>query len=292
MSDVFDLSKIDIKAFRTIMAHMQTGMNVRTVEFQPYPDRGLYALRSVTPENATVRVRFDQAIAPYVMLNHNWEIETIVFARDVIMLHPGSTVVDVGANMGLFSRQLLGWTNNIYRLFAYEPDPENFACLTHNLSCFPGCALQMVGLAERDGSSVLHIDVLNYGNSSLIPHVSENPTRFTAINIQLKDIVEESYKWMSSGLPIFYKSDTQGYDEYLISLLPDNVCEGIFGGVIEIENSTKPQFDMQRFLRFLNLFPNKLKLESGGARVPVTTDEIIAMTQHAGFKGANIGFSR
>lgn len=279
------------KAIKLFMEFMRLDMSVRTIEFQPRHDRGLYALRSTAAATNTVRVRCDQAIAPYVLVNHHWEIETIMFARDVIMRYPGCVVIDVGANMGLFSRQLLGWCNGISRLFAYDPDPDNFTCLTHNLACFPEAVMHMVGLAAQDGQSILHIDAFNCGNSSLMSNGKEPDDRFKTITIQLKDIVQESRHWIASGLPIFYKSDTQGYDEYLASLLPDDVCEKMIGGILEIEDSQKPDLDMARFRRFLDLFPNKIRLGSTG-QSQMTTEDIVSLMEQRGERGSNIGFFR
>ncbi len=292
MSELINVRQLDEKLFRVIMGLMGSDMNVRTLDFQPHRGRGLYAERSENADQCTVRLRCDQAIAPYVLVNHHWEINTILFARDVIMKYPACNVVDVGGNMGLFARQLLGWCNGIMKLFAYEPDPENFACLTHNLACFPEQITKMVGLAAQDGQSILHIDALNCGNSSLMPHDTEPNDRYKTISIELKDIVQESRQWIASGSPVFYKSDTQGYDEYLVSLLPDDVCEKIIGGFIEVEQSQKPDIDMARFRRFLDYFPNKVRLNAGGNHAPVTTDDVIALTEQSGTQGSNIGFFR
>lgn len=292
MSNIENIEKIDARLFRVFMGLMRSDMNVRTIDFQPNEGRGLYAARSLNPDQYTVRVRCDQAIAPHVLINHDWEINTILFARDVIARYPACNVVDVGANMGLFSRQLLGWCNGIRKLFAYEPDPENFACLTHNLACFPEKVTRMVGLAAHRSQSVLHIDALNCGNSSLMPHGKAASDRYRAISVELEDIVQESRHWMASGLPIFYKSDTQGYDEYLISLLPDDVCENIIGGFIEVEQCVKPEIDMARFRRFLDCFPNKISLSTEGMHVPMTTDDVLALMEHRGQHGNNIGFFR
>lgn len=292
MSEPVESLKIDHGLFRLVMGLMRSEMNVRTLDFQPNDNRGLYAKISPIADQLTVRLRCDQAIAPAVIANHHWEIETITFARDVIMRYPACNVIDVGANMGLFSRQLLGWTNGIVELFAYEPEPENFACLKHNLAPFRGCVLEMVGLAAQDGTSILHINSKNCGNSSLIPHKKGSPERYAAINIEIRNIALESRRWIAAGLPIFYKSDTQGYDEYLISLLPDDVCEKIIGGFFEIEQANRPDFDMARFRKFLDLFPNKQSLDFKGDHVSMTTDDIIAMMDQPGIRGANIGFCR
>ena len=45
-------------------------------------------------------------------------------------IKPGTTVIDVGANIGFFSRRFARWVGPGGRVIAIEPEPANFAGLT------------------------------------------------------------------------------------------------------------------------------------------------------------------
>ena len=285
-------SQFSPEEFRNHIELMRVGMGVRNIEFQPRPNRGLYAQTSATPDNCTVRTRCDYAITPSVLVNHHWEIEQIFFTREVTSGHHKTIVIDVGANMGMFSRQVLGWSQNIHHLFAYEPEPENFACLLHNLSCFGNYTAEMVGLAENDAKVTLHMDVRNCGNNSIVSGQLAGALYKTTMDVMIRSIAQESRRWLAFGLPIFYKSDTQGYDELLVTLLPDDVRDAMVGGIIEVEQIEKPPFSRERFREFLDSFNNKAILLPETENQPVTTDEVVAMLDQKSPHGVNVCFWR
>src|SRR4051812_5636994 len=49
------------------------------------------------------------------------------YFRAGLPLHPGMTVIDVGANIGMFSLELLRRCGGQARIFAFEPAPESFS---------------------------------------------------------------------------------------------------------------------------------------------------------------------
>ncbi|WP_416573656.1 FkbM family methyltransferase [Niveispirillum sp. KHB5.9] len=271
---------------------MRLKMGVRNIEFQPRAGRGLHAHLLPNADQCTVRTRCDFSITPFVLVNHHWEVEQLLFARKAMERHNNVVVVDVGANIGLFSRQILGWLNNTHHLYAYEPEPENFSCLMHNLGFFKNFTAQMVGLADHEGSTTLHIDLSNCGNNSLVSDDLAGAWSKSAMEVRILDIVTESRRWLRHGLPIFYKSDTQGYDEFLASLLPDDVRAALIGGIIEIEQTEKPPFDIARFRSFLDSFEYKAILHPDATEDPISTEQTLDLLNSTAEAGSNIAFRR
>jgi FkbM family methyltransferase len=70
----------------------------------------------------------------------------------------GMTVVDVGANVGLFSLAILRRTQGHVRLLALEPAPETFALLEQNVRKVPGgdVRLHRTALGAEPGEAVLY----------------------------------------------------------------------------------------------------------------------------------------
>lgn len=274
--------------FRSHLEFMRTQLGVQNIEFQPKPGRALYAQTTASPDTTTIRTRCDSAITPVTLANHHWQVEELLFTKKILDKLPSAVVVDVGANMGLFTRQVLGWCNNVARAYAYEPEPENFACLTHNLACFTNVVSEMVGLAEKDGILKLFLDLQNCGNFSLLENQVASARSTGATEVRVVDVRTEALRWMAGDLPIFYKSDTQGYDEKIITLLPDVIWSQIVGGVIEIERVEKPEFDMARFVDFLNRYENKVILDKPDHIL--STDDVISHLNSSKEAGVDLGF--
>lgn len=88
------------------------------------------------------------------------------------------------------------------------------------------------------------------------------------------------------GLPNFYKSDIQGYDKEIIALLPDETWDSIIGGVIE--NIDKPEFDIEKFVAFLDLYENKLILDKPDTII--STTEVLGYLNRTKAPGVDLGF--
>ena len=74
-------------------------------------------------------------------------------------LRPGMTVIDVGANVGLFSLEVLQRCGGDVELYAFEPAPATFAHLRRNIGdLFPdaGARLFPCALAARSGDATFY----------------------------------------------------------------------------------------------------------------------------------------
>src|SRR5262249_16871970 len=54
------------------------------------------------------------------------------YESQAVTLHPGDTVIDCGAHVGVFTKYAL--QHGAARVVAIEPDPSNIACLESNLA--------------------------------------------------------------------------------------------------------------------------------------------------------------
>jgi FkbM family methyltransferase len=76
-----------------------------------------------------------------------------------VEFHPGMTVFDIGANMGMFSLEVLRRCGGDVCLFAFEPAPETFAYLERNVrELFPGAParLYLEAVADRPGEATFY----------------------------------------------------------------------------------------------------------------------------------------
>jgi FkbM family methyltransferase len=87
-----------------------------------------------------------------------------------IAIEPGMTVVDVGANIGLFSIEALRRGDGRVRLYAFEPGVEPYTHLERNVrELFPnaGAHVRRCALGKRPGTATLYFRPLASGMSSL-----------------------------------------------------------------------------------------------------------------------------
>lgn len=94
---------------------------------------------------------------------------------------PGMTVLDVGANIGLFSLELLRRCGGHARLLAFEPAPEPFAHLVQNIrELFPQADAHVYrgGLAAESGTATLYYRPRATPTSSLTRRRLGDPREF------------------------------------------------------------------------------------------------------------------
>ncbi len=253
--------------------HMMSEVcQVRTVEIAPRPGSLLHAPGS---PDATCRLALDCVIAPPVIVAHCWDADTFRLARSVVQdRRRPATLVDIGANAGLFARQMLAASPEFRHAFVYEPHPENFRCLLHNMAPFDQVQAHNVALGPEDSVLDFHLDPLNSGNYSL--HAAAMPTGrdHATISVRVRAAQAESESWLAAGLPIFYKSDTQGHDEIIATAIGAGFWDHVFGGIMELWRINKPDWSLEAMAALLDRFAHKRFLQD--AVVPLSTGDVLA----------------
>ena len=246
---------------------------LKKLEFEPRESSPLQVRT-----NSTVKMVADYMMCPWVLYRHSWQIAELEFAKRVCVGSEPITLIDVGANMGLFSRQLLVAIPTIARVFAYEPERENFACLLHNLAPFrEKTKLIEAALSNSAGEAAFYLDPTNSGNYSLA--VGAMPPGYTKVIVKTLNAADECSTWLQGANRIFYKSDTEGLDEWVATLLRPEFWPRVVAGIIELFNiENKPSLDFGGFSSMLNQFPNKVFLANPNTKVPeipVTTADVL-----------------
>jgi len=78
------------------------------------------------------------------------------------LIRPGMTVVDVGANIGIYTRFFSGLVAASGRVHAFEPSPSNFKRLQENTERLGNVSLNQAAVGDRSGTIRLFVsDELN-----------------------------------------------------------------------------------------------------------------------------------
>ncbi len=103
------------------------------------------------------------------------------YFRPDVDIHRGMTVVDVGANVGMFSLEILRRCDGDARVIAFEPAPETFVYLECNLhELFPDSQVQLhqCALGDHDGEVTLYHRPHTATTSSVYPEPLFHPVGY------------------------------------------------------------------------------------------------------------------
>lgn len=108
------------------------------------------------------------------------------YASDAVAVVDGDIVIDIGANIGEFSRSVV---DRASRLIAIDPDPYVYEALSRNLNGFSNVAVMQRAMSEADSEVEFYLSTKN-ADSSLL-----QPTQFsetvTVQAVRLDKLIEE-----------------------------------------------------------------------------------------------------
>ena len=141
--------------------------------------------------------------------------------------------LDIGANTGLVTLQVINYSNSESDFFLFEPIPKHVDAIKYNLGKMPNVQINEFALSNLNGSAFIYTDNYNKGNSSLIKAVVPD-RKYVKTLINLVDADE----WCKSNLKEYtgfvIKSDTQGMDSLILSRIPEEIWKAVECAIIEV----------------------------------------------------------
>jgi len=121
-------------------------------------------------------------------------------------------VIDLGANIGYYTLIFAKLVGDKGKVYAFEPDPENFALLKKNIetNCYQNVVLIPKAVSSKNGKQKLYLSNENKGSSSFI-HRSTNKKnqKFVEVeSIRLDDYFAQKPEQIN-----FIKMDIEGHEE-------------------------------------------------------------------------------
>jgi FkbM family methyltransferase len=125
-------------------------------------------------------------------------------------IRPGMTIVDVGANIGYYTLLFSKLTGDRGRVYAFEPEPQNFALLQQNLS--RNQRMNVVALnraaSDRAGEFFLYLSTENHGDHQAYP-TGDDRRKVPITMTRLDDCV--------TGPVDLVKMDVQGFEAHVLA---------------------------------------------------------------------------
>ncbi|MBK9062262.1 MAG: FkbM family methyltransferase [Acidobacteria bacterium] len=158
----------------------------------------------------------DRVIATHLLGEGVWEpSETTAFLAH---LREGMCVFDVGANIGYYTLLAARAVGSSGRVWAFEPEPHNFALLTRNVAENGFANVQLVNAAVSDRAGVLrlHLDDANFGAHSLEAG-SVRTSSGRSVDVDAVFLDRFADEALSFGAGILVKVDVQGAEALVVA---------------------------------------------------------------------------
>jgi len=188
-----------------------------------------------TEDSPKIFLNVDSIIFPHVLVNKQWDFENIETFLDRIS-SPAVGLIDIGANVGLFTRQSMIACPKISHAYCFEPNKGNFDLLTRNLETFPETSLYNLGISERNETAQLFVDMENSGNLSMHKEAMLDH-QYAVENIEFISPNSPNAPFSSISRmhgSVVYKSDTQGADELILTCFDLEFWDNVECAMIEV----------------------------------------------------------
>jgi FkbM family methyltransferase len=146
------------------------------------------------------------------------------------------TLIDLGANIGLISKQILNLSTNVCRVLVIEPRFATMLNLKKNLSEITESKCSEIvfcqfALSDTSGHSFLYTELGNIGNSSLKQELTPISS-FEEVETLTSEVFYEKY--LNHDEIYIFKSDLQGMDAAVLNAFPLKFWNQVIGAVIEV----------------------------------------------------------
>ncbi len=185
-------------------------------------------------QNDLIYIEKDDVIFRSVLLKGSWGSDESKYLSS--LLTSDCTLVDLGANVGLITRQILSENTQAIQVIVVEPRKKTMANLKSNLNhLFENSISNIeyceIAIGSSDGKTTLYTEANNIGNSSLMKDLTLNTM---TEDIQMVSGKNFYSKYLSKNRQYVLKSDLQGLDAAVLNQFDDTFWEKVLGGIIEV----------------------------------------------------------
>ena len=204
-------------------------------------------------KNDKLILPLDEIITPRIFKNEKWDYFIIKFIKKNIK-YKNNFFFDIGANVGLISKQLQNLNLNIKNYFCFEPEKNNFKILSKNL-INKKTYLYNFGLASKNKKTKIFVNKLNKSDNSIyLNNYVGTKNNLSKIILKDSNIVFKKIIDDKKINHIIYKSDTQGMDEEIFLNLDNEILDKIYLLILEISNFEYISKNLEKFLNKLENF--------------------------------------
>ncbi len=212
-------------------------------------------------KNTIIRTQIDEIITPNILKNGKWDYFVVNFIKKKTKnTKVKFNFIDIGANIGLISKQLINEKIKIDKYHCVEPEKKNFEILKKNLKFSNKALFYNIALTNKKSSyQKIYLSNNNFGDYSLLKKKNSN---FSLVKCENINSFFNNISKIIKNNKIIYKSDTQGFDEMLILSLEKKYLKKISILIIEVSNFNFLEKNKKKFLNLTKYF-NIIEDEKG-----------------------------
>jgi FkbM family methyltransferase len=230
----------------------------------------------------------DEGVTRPILLHGTFEEAETALVRRV--LHPGMTVIDIGANIGYYSVLASRIVGDSGHVFAIEPEPKNRALLAKNAAenACKNISISALAISSRGGTARLYTDRSNFGNPSLeARNIIDRASSIEVTTTTLDDFVTREVRE-----PVdFIKMDVQGAEGLVLAGAEHVLSQPGVALLMEfwpkgLRNSASNPLSVLRVLEQRG-FALQI-VESRGVSQPATATQILERTERSKDRFVNL----
>ena len=148
-----------------------------------------------------------------------------------------AALLDIGANTGLVSLQTINSAKGSHECFLFEPLPRHVEAISHNLSnasVKDKVHVHQIALSNQAGTATIFTEQLNHGNSSFLQEAIVYPAEQLETLVETVDTAQFFRDFGKEFDRFVIKSDTQGMDALILSLVPPRIWERVQRAAVEV----------------------------------------------------------
>jgi len=264
---------LDYKRKRRTLARLLEHFSMPLVFWYPPADSPLCVGKT------TLRMPLDGIIGPRTIAYGHWHGEHTRLIESKLVGAGNSSyfLIDVGANIGLVTRQLLAsprlrWSGAA----CFEPEAGNIESLRWNIAPLENAIAFPVAISDKDSVGTLHVDLGNAGDCSLDPlpkGIKRSGVSSQEVNLVSGSTAYDMIQRRNSPEDrIVWKSDTQGHDLNIMASMPRELWTRVSVAMIEVRCSNVSDDVLLRFLEIVADFPHRSWIKR--REQPVTLDQL------------------
>jgi len=184
------------------------------------------------------------------------------------------SLLDIGANCGLITRQVANLAKKNFNAVCIEPLAQNFEALQFNVTSLPRIlelSTHALGLGDVNCERDIYTEKANLGNTSFLKMKSRNVIKSKVLQKSTSEFLDGNLKNRNR---IILKCDTQGYETEILSQFSESFWQRIELGVVEIRSLPfLSQLNVESILNYLKQYPKMFWLD-GSTRTNVEVLEV------------------
>jgi len=173
-----------------------------------YIRRNLHKDYIITTDGFKVFLDKDDAL--HLSIHPDWNREEFMIKTVKEIVNEGDIVVDVGANIGIYSLILSKLVGEKGRVYSFEPDPDNFSLLLKNMkeNNIKNVIMVNKAISDKEGKQNLY---LNKDNSAFHSLIRYNNNLFEK-SIEVGTTTLDNFFSNLNKKVNFIKMDIEGYE--------------------------------------------------------------------------------